>query len=236
MKKLLLLAAVLLLAAPGIRAQVINPNAFENYISVTGKSEREVVPNEIYVRIVINENDTKGKVPVEQQQRRMIDALKKLGVDVEKQLQIGDLSSDMKSYVLRRNQVLTTKTYRLKLTSGEQTAAVFQALGELGISNMAVTKTTHSDLEGIKQELRVEAMKNAQNIARTLAEAVGQQAGKAIYIADNDNFFEGSVRMLNANFAMAKSAGAADTAESEPVLEFQDLKLRYSVFVKFVLE
>ncbi len=85
MKKLILMAAVALMALPAA-AQM--QEAFPSYIQVNGRAEKEITPDEFYLSIVINERDSKGKISVESQQRDMIAALKRLGVNVEKQLKV----------------------------------------------------------------------------------------------------------------------------------------------------
>lgn len=91
MKRFILAAAVVLLALPAA-AQV--QEAFPSYIQVNGRAEKEITPDEFYLQIVINERDSKGKISVESQQRDMIAALKRLGVNVEKQLKVANLSSE----------------------------------------------------------------------------------------------------------------------------------------------
>ena len=91
MKKLILIAAVALMALPAA-AQV--QEAFPSYIQVNGRAEKEITPDEFYLSVIINERDSKGKISVESQQRDMIAALKRLGVNVEKQLKVANLSSD----------------------------------------------------------------------------------------------------------------------------------------------
>ena len=73
MKKLILMAAVALMALPAA-AQM--QEAFPSYIQVNGRAEKEITPDEFYLSIVINERDSKGKISVESQQRDMIAALK----------------------------------------------------------------------------------------------------------------------------------------------------------------
>ena len=58
MKKLMVSVAAVLLAG-SLFAQEKN-YIDQPYIEVTGKAEMEVVPDEIYLRIVINEKDNKG--------------------------------------------------------------------------------------------------------------------------------------------------------------------------------
>ncbi len=89
MKRAIVLVAVALMALPAA-AQV--QEAFPSYIQVNGRAEREIAPDEFYLQIVIAERDSKGKITVESQRRDMIAALKRQGVDVEKQLKVANLS------------------------------------------------------------------------------------------------------------------------------------------------
>ena len=86
MKRLIVLAAAALMAFPAM-AQM--QEAYPSYIQVNGRAEKEITPDEFYLQVVINERDSKGRISVESQQRDMIAALRKLGVDVEKQAQGG---------------------------------------------------------------------------------------------------------------------------------------------------
>ena len=85
------MAVVALMALPAA-AQM--QEAYPSYIQVTGRAEKELTPDEFYLQIVINERDSKGKISVESQQRDMVAVLRKLGVDVEKQLKMANLSSE----------------------------------------------------------------------------------------------------------------------------------------------
>ena len=84
MKKLILMAAVALMALPAA-AQM--QEAFPSYIQVNGRAEKEITPDEFYLSIVINERDSKGKISVESQQRDMIAALT-LSYNRQRQAQI----------------------------------------------------------------------------------------------------------------------------------------------------
>lgn len=168
MKKWFLLAAVAVLALPALAQQ---QEAFPSYIQVTGRSEMEIAPDEFYLSIVIDEKDSKGKISVESQQRQMIDALRRLGVNVDKQLKVANLSSE---FFKRRNSVATAK-YQLQLGTAEMVSRVYEALDRVGISNISIQKVSHSQLEQLKQQVRVEAIRDAKRNAQTLAQAIGQQ-------------------------------------------------------------
>ena len=229
MKRFILAAAVALLALPAA-AQV--QEAFPSYIQVNGRAEREIAPDEFYLQIVINERDSKGKVSVESQQRDMIAALKRLGVNVEKQLKVANLSSEF----FKKNTSVATAKYQLQLGSSAEVGKVWQALDGLGISNVSILKVSHSQLERYKSEVRVEAMRNAKQNAATLAEASGQTIGKCFYVYDSNNDV---MPVFYNNMAVMRSAKAFDAAEAaaeEEPLDFKTIKLQYSVQAKFVLE
>lgn len=230
MKKWFLLAAVAVLALPALAQQ---QEAFPSYIQVTGRSEMEIAPDEFYLSIVIDEKDSKGKISVESQQRQMIDALRRLGVNVDKQLKVANLSSE---FFKRRNSVATAK-YQLQLGTAEMVSRVYEALDRVGISNISIQKVSHSQLEQLKQQVRVEAIRDAKRNAQTAsAQAIGQQIGKCFYIYDSNNdvlpvFYNNAIMMRS----MAADASAEGASEDQP-LDFKTLKLQYYVQAKFVLE
>ena len=235
MKKLLLMAAGLLVLSTAASAQ--QTETYPSYISVTGSAERDVTPDEIYVGITIDESDSRnGKITVADQERRMVAELKKLGIDVDKDLQVGDMSGDLKSYVLRRDRVQTQKNYVLKVGDAATLGKVFQSLAAIDISRMNLIKATRSDIEQIRLELRAEAMKSARRSADTLAEAIGLKAGKAFMINDN-NYYGGGTVYFNSAMPVARSAKMEmATEDAGSAIEFQDMKVNCSVNVRFILE
>ena len=136
----------------------------ENYIQVNGTSEIEVTPNEIFLSIVLDESDTKGRQEIELQRRQMVSALNAIGIDTEKQLTIADISS---SY-FKRGTSLSVAKYQLKLTNSEQVVAVYDKLSAIGISNITISRVSHSDLEQYKSRCRKEAMQNAKQVERAI--------------------------------------------------------------------
>lgn len=231
MKKLILMAAVALMALPAA-AQM--QEAFPSYIQVNGRAEKEITPDEFYLSIVINERDSKGKISVESQQRDMIAALRRLGVDVEKQLKVANLSSEF----FKKNTSVATAKYQLQLGSAAEVAKVWQALDALGISNVSILKVSHSKLETYKQEVRLAAMRNARQSACEMAEAIGQSIGKCFYIYDSNNnvmptYYDNMIVMRSAK---AFGAAAGEAASADEPLDFKTIRLEYGVQAKFVLE
>lgn len=228
MKKMLLLAVALCTA---IALQAQESERYPSYIQVTGAAEEEITPNEIYLSITINERDQKGRVSIEEQQRAMLSILKKAGVDIDTQLSVIDLSSTF----FKRNSSLSTAQYRLLLHDAATVARVWRELDQLGISQVSIERTTHSELERYRSEVRQAAMRSARQKAVELAEAVGQQAGKCFYIYDLNS----EAVPLQKNMVMMARGAMADSATecaSIPTIEFAKITLTYRVQAKFVLE
>lgn len=229
MKRLILWAVAALVALP---AAAQTQEAFPSYVQVYGRAEKEITPDEFYLQIIINERDSKGKISVENQQRDMIAALKRLNVDIDKQLKVANLSSE---FFKKKSSVATAK-YQLQLGSSAEVARVWQALDDLGISNVSILKVSHSKIDQLKEEVRVEAIRNARKNAATLAEAIGQQVGRCFYIYDSNS---NVVPAVYDNMVLMRSAKDVATAEmqvEEDPLEFKTLRLEYGVQAKFVLE
>jgi uncharacterized protein YggE len=158
-------------------------------------------------------------------------ALKSAGVDVEKDLKVNDMSNSLK----KRNDVTTSRSYQLKLTSAAQLTNVVNKFNGLRISNAQVTRTANSKMAEYRKEVRVEAIKAAKENAQTLAEAIGQSIGAAVWIYDGGNVYEsGSNVVMLRTKAYSDSAETATEPDDTP-LEFQDITLTYSVQVKFEL-
>lgn len=229
-KKIILAAAIALLTIP---AMAQYEEKYPSYIQVNGRAEREITPDEFYLSIVINERDSKGKITVEQQQKEMIATLKRLGIDVEKQLTVANMSSE---YFRRNNSVATAK-YQLLLNSAAQVAKVYSALDGLGISNVSIQRVSHSKIQQYKDEVRVEAIRDAKQNAATLAQAIGQQIGPCFYIFDSNSDI---IPIYYNNFAVMRTKASADYASAESAgeepLDFKTIKLNYNVQAKFVLE
>ena len=196
-------------------------------VSVNGASQIRVAPDEIYLSIRLDESDTKGRLPIEEQRRKMFSALKKAGVDAEKQLFVQDMSSDY----FRRGRSLVATQYELKLASADAVRKVFDALDEAGITNVDVTRTSHSNMEGLRSEARTKAMQDAQQRARELAEAIGQSIGACYEISD---FTTSTPAVYRKNMLMSTAMDAV-AAEAEPDVEFEQIEINYNVSAKFYL-
>jgi len=235
MKKIMLAGLILFTILMAANAQNGEKNFIDKpYIEVTGKAEMEVTPDRIYMSITINEKDSKGKIVLAQSEKDMIAKLKALGIDTKKDLSVKDMSSNFKKYWVKSSEIMTSKEYQLLVTTAQTAGTVMQELEKIGISNVSIERVDHSQMEEFRREVKINAVKIAKEKATAMASAIGQTAGKAIYIQEIDygnNMMMGRMAGMASNVSMKVSS--ADIAV--PDIEFEKIKLEYQVNAKFEL-
>lgn len=229
MKKILLLSAAVIMAFTAAAREADEPS----HIQVNGHAEMEVTPDLFYLIITIDEKDSKGKLSVEQQQRDMIATLKRLGVDTDSQLKVANIESSF----YKRSSSLSTARYQLELHSAPQVAKVISSLGDNGISNVSIQRVTHSKIEQYKNDVRVAAIRNARDVAVSLAEAIDQKCGRCFYIYDSNRsvtpFYNNAVMTRGlASFAAVAEDAAVEWSDQP---DFKSIKLEYDVQARFEL-
>lgn len=233
MKKVFLIAIAVIMGLGTIYAQ--QNNTIETSVNV----KKEVIPDEIFISITINEKDNKGKISVEEQQKQMIKALSSLGIDTKAALTVDNMGSTLKQNTLRKDNIFISKRYTLKVSTAKDASAAIQALKEIDIAQTYVSRVAISDsLEReVKNQLLVEAAQKAQENAKILASAVGCKAGKAVYI-QNYYSFDSSAgsRMLTVAYKAVKDNASEITEESAQELEVTKKSLNITVNCKFLLE
>jgi hypothetical protein len=86
------------------------------YIEVDGTAEKEVVPDEIYIGIIIHEKYVnKVKITIEEQEEKLKSGIKSLGIDLEN-LYLSDANADYVKVRWQKKDVLTMKEYTLKVS------------------------------------------------------------------------------------------------------------------------
>ena len=205
------------------------------YIEVSGSADTLVTPNEIYIRILLAEKDTRDRVPIEELESKLVTALKSLGLDTEKDLTTADMTSNFKFYLLKSKDVMKTKLYTLKVKDAVTATQVFIKLEELGISNTSIDRVDHSDLENIRNIMRTNAISNAKARAIALTKPLNQVVGQAIHIADTENYSQ----QLQGRVAGIQIRGAT-TIQSDykelPKIEFEKIKVTANINAKFILK
>ena len=206
----------------------------QNHIEVSTRVEEQITPDIIYLAITIDEQQN-SKTLLEAKEREMIKALQSLGIDIKEALTVNDMSSDLKKYFLKKDNVTAKKSYTLKLNTAKEAASVFESLNGMGISDINLTKCAVSpELEQqVKNRLLSAAAKKAKENASILAEAVGSQAGKAIYIQNYYSFSQPA--MVKSMSRGMMYATANDAEEAIPTLDVSKTTISVNVVCKFAL-
>ncbi|MBO0342358.1 MAG: SIMPL domain-containing protein [Bacteroidota bacterium] len=202
------------------------------YLETQARVDTMVTPDKIYLNIIIQEKDTKGRVSVEEQENQMAERFKAMGIDVDEQLVIKDASSNFKKYFLRQKEVLKSKQYSLLVYSGKELGEVMMALEQLDIANTSIEKTEYSKIDELELELKTRAVKKAMQKAEALTKPLGQKVGMAIHIADNSQYYP----RYNQAPMMEMKAVSADMGQAQPLdIDFEKIKVETNVNVKFAL-
>ncbi|GMN06412.1 hypothetical protein MTsPCn5_18010 [Croceitalea sp. MTPC5] len=231
MKKALTLT---ILFASTISAMAQSKNFLDvPYLETSAKVDTLVNPDKIFLNITIREKDTKGRKSVEEQENKMAQRLKGLGIDIDEQLTIKDLASNYKKYFLRSKEVLKSKQFSLLVYDGLTAGKVMAALEDLDIANTYLEKTEYSKMDELELELKTRAVKKAKKKADALTKPLGQKVGPAIYILDNSQPY---YPRNNQPRMEMKSMAMVDMAESEPLdIGFEKIRVESTVKVSFRL-
>ena len=237
MKFKTLTTTILLIIGLSAFAQGSQKNFIDQpYIEVSGQFETEVIPDEIYLNIVINENDKKGKISIEKQENQLIDALKRLDIDISKNLSIQDFDGSYKKYFLNANKVTKIKRYQLLVSNGKLLGEVYQSLTNLKISTIYIDRISHSEIEKYKRETKIKALQVAKEKASEYANAIGQSIGKAIHIQESFNDYYSNTLAVANNVQIRGYASEGGLKKDKITnLNLQTIKLSATVQTKFIL-
>jgi uncharacterized protein len=214
----------------------------QNYIEVSGTAEMEVVPDQIYLKIIIDGKDLKAKTTLENLEKSMIMELDSLGIDVKKDLAIIDLSSNFKYYVIKESKIYQSKEYELMVKDAATAGKVVQKLEKLDISNVSVSRVDHSNIKELQRQVKINAMKIAKEKANELVNAIDQSLGRAIYIQETDMVFSAkpwggtSSNIMVSGYSSSILNKNAMGESNQPIIEFEKIKLQYSILARFEIK
>lgn len=236
MKRLTILALLLLFSILSANSQTKN-FIDQPYIEVSGSADTLVTPNEIYIRILLSEKDTRDRVSIEELEQKMVAVLSGLGLNTEKDLTTSDMTSSFKFYLLKSKDVIKTKLYTLKVTDAVTASQVFMKLEEVGISNTSIERVDHSDLGNLKNKMRTKAIVDAIERAAALTKPLNQTIGPAINIVDTDNNISQQLQGRVAGIQIRGISSIQNGGYKDmPKIEFEKIKVAANINAKFILK
>ena len=233
-----LLIGFILLISIAVNAQTGDKNFIDqNYIEVVGKSEMEITPDLIYLKVLLNEKDTKNKISLSELESKMIETLKEIGIDIDKNLQIKDISSNFKYYLLTKTEILLSKEYQILVNNGKTASQVFLELEKIGISNVSIDRLDNSNIIQFRKDVKVNAIKSAKEKAESLTLAINQSVGRALFIQEIENNFS-NLRTSNSIMIRGVSSNIYGSKAATPAFDFdfEKIKIEYSILCRFELK
>jgi uncharacterized protein YggE len=207
-------------------------------IEVTGSAEIEIVPDEIYVNFTLQEyyDKSKKKIDIDQIQKDFLDRCTKAGISKDR-IQIQNMSGfDQNNWYWRKKKkeqpdMLASTVYIIKFTTAADIDKLVNTLDDNATTNMYISRTSHSQIEDYRKQMKVKALQAAKAKAQYLCEGIGEKVGKALYIQEIENqgpVMYGRMEMSN---AMMKSQDSANEG-----IDFQKIKVRMEVLARFEIQ
>jgi uncharacterized protein len=205
----------------------------EHFIEVTGSSEMEVEPNEIFLFIKLKEfEENRAKIPLEKLDQDFLQALKSANVD-RKNLTLADAGSTLEKFRRRDKDAFREKSYELKVTSAAELERVLAKIEPVKVSQLDLVRLHHTDMEKFKIDLKIKALQAAQAKASTLLKSIGAEIGKPIMVRDWDQDPIQPLPQARMANVMYKAEGA-DMVEEQ--IGFRKLKLRAQITAQFEIK
>jgi len=235
MKRIFLIATTCLFTLNSIKSQVSdNSLANKRFIEITGTSETEITPDELYITITLTERmDGKEKVTIEKQETELKKSLKDLGIDLNN-LTLSKADADYGKVRKSNKDVLISKSYVLKIGDADMLAKVYEQLDKINAQDAYVSKYSHSRILDYQKENRIKAVKAAKEKVDYLLSALDQKAGAPIQITETDNYVQdqppvpyGRMSTMNAIQAYSSDQGG------NSAISFKKIRIRSSFLVKY---
>jgi len=131
-QKLTLMLLVAILCIPFFSNAQTQPE--KPYIEVNGYAEKEIIPDEIYIGInIIEKTENRIKVTIQEQEEKLKTSLKAININLD-DFALSDASSDYVRVRWNTKDVITRKSYTLKVASALQVGQVYLELEKLDLS------------------------------------------------------------------------------------------------------
>ena len=217
-----------------LNAQTVIQPEEKPYIEVTGTAEKEIVPDIIYVSILLSDKVTgKDTYTIDDQESKLKAALNRLDIDLSN-LTMADAGSSVITHKRKEKGVLQTKRLLLKLSTAAQVSAVFEALHDNDIKDAFIERVDHSKMDELRKEVRVLAIKAAKDKATYLLSAIGEVPGKPLVITESMPMMGRGNVLENVNYR--SSSLDDDRMYDSPELNFKTIKISFSYYVKYEIK
>lgn len=211
-----------------------NMNMVDNnpYIEVIGSAEKEIAPNIITLRIVLQETNDKNKITIDEQERTLKEKLKASGFDL-KNLVIRNANASLLKLSRKTNDVINRKEYLAKVGNSVEAYKVFKILDEINVKEASIFETSHTDIQIFRKEVKQLALKVAKEKATHLLKSIDEQIDKPLIIREIDE--NESIQIKNTYSNVAVGYYQEETSAND-YLDIKPIKLKYQMFARFKIK
>lgn len=243
----LCISMILLVAVTEVMAQQPAANPFPKTISVNGSAEMEVIPDQIYVNIVLREYQKKNepKKDLEALKTGFLESCKATGLP-DSAISISSYTGFNNYYRLRKDRhkspdLFASITYQVKFSNSGQMDDLIEKLDDQATQSFDIAFTSHSRMSEFRKLLKIQAVKAAKDKGIYLTEAIGEKLGPAITVREPEEFGMSTARSVTAYSQRVVSVsnasnGISYSSDKSLEVDFKKIKLRYEVDVVFALQ
>jgi uncharacterized protein YggE len=232
--KVICFLGILTATGYSLHAQAQSATDEKPFIEVTGTAELEIVPDEIFVDIVLQERFDKDKLTVDMREDRLKTALGEIGIDL-KNLSLSAASASYVSMKWKGKDVLSRKNYRLKLSDAVTVGRLFEQLDKLDINNAYISAMNHSKMDSLKKEINIKAIKAAKDKADYLLAAIGSKAGKPLIVQERE-YINPATLYQSREYASNYTFKEEMLTKREEDVPLKTIKVHSVIFVKFQVQ
>lgn len=217
-----------------IFGQVIPTSPPQRFVEMTGHSEIEVVPDEIYVQISIHEKIKKSdNSEIEAKEAQMKQTLASNGIDLRNLSVMDELSGYLYPWK-KSGAILKRKDFILKLNAAKYVGLVYQEMDKIEIEDVSIYQIKHSKQDSLKKEMRILAIKAARDKVDYLLQAISESKDKLIEVREVDEEYASMTNtklesMLN---RCLNAGGGREIMETQ----FKKIKISAIIYLKYGLK
>jgi uncharacterized protein len=239
MKRIVTLGILIMMITGSFaQTQIINP--FPKTINVSGSSEMEIIPDEIYVIVTLREYEKKGsgKIDLEKVKTAFLNNCRNIGL-ADSLVTIASYEGTTPYSWLKKkkkDELYATIAYQVKFSSSRKIDELVAKLDDDATQNFQVSRVWHSKMQEYRKQLKIQAVKAAKEKADYLAAAVDEKIGSAVTISEINEMPIVPYNMMENRSISQYRMDAADFDKTDAGPDFKKIKLRMEINAVFALK
>jgi uncharacterized protein len=236
MKKISLIISILFISI--ISLGQISDNCIKDpFITVSGTAKMEIIPDEIFLNIVLTEKDRNDKKQLKEIEELFLSVLDKLHISKE-DLSLSDANSILIRVPWKGKKISKSKQYQLKVKDVNTLSSLLDELENIDISHVSVSYVDHSKIEEFKKQVKIKAIIAAKEKAEYLLKAIGKELGEPIEITENNYNLSSSLqsKVAGVNTTLRENQSGGTEFYIDDQITFEKIDLEYSVTAKFKIK